>query len=146
VIELEIKPGDVVVGETGTPLAVLAVEPDHLLLEKPDGTTIKIKRTAVLHLVLEPTPIDQAFQLGDLVRRLPAARTSYPASWFGKDAEGQPLPDMRPNVSELLATVTGFTADGYKVRTADGRTFRVSQDAIDSGSWVKAHGLNPDQT
>jgi hypothetical protein len=135
--ELEIFPGSIVTGTSGIPLTVLAIEPDHLLLEKPDGTTAKAKRSAILR-VLSPPPI--AIQIGDRLRRLPAKRTQYPAGWFGKDAAGDPLPDIRPSVSELLATITGFTADGYKVRTDDERIFRVSREAIDSGGWARTHG------
>jgi hypothetical protein len=141
----KISPGSIVIGTSGIPLTVLAIEPDYLLLEKPDGTTAKARHSAIVRVLSQPptpTPSPTAIQIGDRLRRLPTKRTTYPAGWFGKDAAGKPLADMRPSVSELVATVTGFAPDGYKVRTIDGRNFRVSHEAIELGEWMRVLGQN----
>jgi hypothetical protein len=136
----KISPGSIVIGTSGIPLTVLAIEPDYLLLEKPDGTTAKAKHSAIVRVLSQPptpTPPSTAIQIGDQLRRMPAKRTPYPAGWFGKDAAGNPLPDMRPSISELVGTVTGFASDGFKVRTVEGRNFRVSHESIELGEWIR---------
>jgi hypothetical protein len=134
--------GAIVTGTSGTLLTVLAIEPEYLLLQKPDGTEVRAKYSAIRQ-VLPPPPKPRPIQIGDRLRRLPAKRTPYPASWFGKDSKGQPLPDTRPPVLEVEGTVTGFAIDGgVKVRAGDGRNFRVSQEAIEQGEWVRVQEEN----
>jgi hypothetical protein len=52
--KLEINPGAVVIGKTGTPLKVLAIDADgDLILQKPDLSEVVAKRSAIIE-ILEP--------------------------------------------------------------------------------------------
>jgi hypothetical protein len=96
---LLIEIGAIVAGKSGTPLKVLAIDTDgDLILQKPDLSEVVAKRSAIIEILEPPTPKPSptAIQIGDRLRRMPAKRTPYPAGWFGKDAAGNPLPDMRP--------------------------------------------------
>lgn len=133
---VEILEGSIVAGKSGKPMKVVRVDGNGLVLESETGI-VKAKRSAIVEVLSSPPSQPQPIQIGDRLRRLPAKRTPYPARWFGEDLKGQPLPDTRPSVSEVEGVVTGFAVDGgVKVRTDDGRNFRVSQVAIELGEWV----------
>jgi hypothetical protein len=83
-----------------------------------------------------PVEPDRPIAVGDTLLRKPAKRTPYPPSWFGKDENGRPIPDGRPDVTRLEAAVIGHAFDGWKVRTDDGRNFCVSREAVEAGEWV----------
>jgi hypothetical protein len=139
---MEILPGSKIVGKSGKVLLVDRIEGEKLICGDRyvlPSAVVKVIPPDPPQSDPPPTPTSPptAIQIGDRLRRMPAKRTPYPASWFGKDAVGNPLPDMRPSISELVGTVTGFASDGFKVRTVEGRNFRVSHEAIELGEWIR---------
>jgi hypothetical protein len=140
----KIPAGAIAFNATGQAFKVLGGEEDSaVLVQAPSGKPLRVPTSRIARWEIPATtPKPPAIQIGDRLRRLPAKRTTYPAGWFGKDAVGNPLADIRPSVSELVGTVTGFAPDGYKVRTIDGRNFRVSHEAIEFGEWMRELGQN----
>ena len=142
---LELKIGAVIAGNKGTTAVIKAIDGDVVeLFDIDNGRSVKVRRSAIVRVLSQISPELEttSIQIGDRLHRLPAKRTSYPASWFGKDDRGSPIPDIRPSISEIFGTVTGLTSDGYEVQADDGRYYRVSDDAIDGGAWVKVLGQN----
>jgi hypothetical protein len=71
-VELEINPGAVVAGKSGTPLKVLAIDADgDLILQKPDLSEVVAKRSAIIE-ILEPPKL----LIGTKVKLTAAAKRS----------------------------------------------------------------------
>jgi hypothetical protein len=140
----KIPAGAIAFNATGQAFKVLGGEEDSaVLVQAPSGKPLRVPTSRIARWEIPATtPKPPAIQIGDRLRRLPAKRTTYPASWFGKDAAGKPLADMRPSVTTIEATVMAFTGNGYKTRTLDGRIFQVSDEAIDQGEWMRVLGQN----
>jgi hypothetical protein len=127
---MKIIPGSIVVGQSGKPLKVVAIDGEDLVLESDIGELIKAARTAVLS-VLSPPPPDR-IQVGDYLRRRPKNSVQYPAALLGNDSQRNALvvyPIRK-------AVVEGLSNDGYWVRSIDdGEIFHVPITAIEDGVW-----------
>jgi hypothetical protein len=123
---LEILEGSIVVGQSGKPLKVVAVDGEDLVLESDTGELIKADRIAVLS-VLSPPPPDK-IQVGDYLKRRFKEPIQYPAALLGNDSQRNTY-----GVYPIRqAVVEGLSNDGYWVRSIDDdEIFHVPITAIE---------------
>jgi hypothetical protein len=117
---LEVLEGSIVTGKSGTPLKVVGINRDVLILQSADGESIQARRSAILQVISSPLKISD-LKVGDVLMRTP------------HNFNGKFIPCI------YAATVERLSGAGVWVRTnsLEAAIYHVSDMAIDEGWWKR---------